>query len=252
MKAKSYIAVVLPLCLGQMATAHELSPCNILAVQDAQYTVCRFDPAKSDIRLFLNDEDGEALGGFAAVNAALEPRAEQLVFAMNGGMYHKDRAPVGLYRQGNEVQGRLHLKASAGNFGLLPNGVFHIEDGRAQVSESHDFAAKKITPSLATQSGPMLVIDGKLHPKFNKGSESRKIRNGVGVTQDGQVVFIKSDTPVNFYDFASLFRDKFKTPNALFLDGVISRLHSRDLGRSDFGARMGPIIGVVEAREGAE
>jgi uncharacterized protein YigE (DUF2233 family) len=139
----------------------------------------------------------------------------------------------------------LQTKASTGNFGMLPNGVFHIHNGQAGVSETNQFLLKSTVPDFATQSGPMLVIDGALHPKFNAGSTSRRIRNGVGVTAAGSVVFVMSEQPVNFHDFASLFKDELNTPNALYLDGVISRVFSTELDRNDYGAKMGPIVGVV-------
>ena len=73
------------------------------------------------------------------------------------------------------------------------------------------------------------------------------VRNGVGVTPDGRTaIFAISNAPVNFYDFARLFRDGLGTPNALFLDGSVSRLHANDLGRSDFGFQLGPLVGVFE------
>ena len=91
----------------------------------------------------------------------------------------------------------------------------------------------------------MLVIGGDIHPKFQPESDSQKRRNGVGVTEAGEVIFVLSDTPVRFYDFAVFFRDELKTPNALYLDGTISRIFAPELGRNDPGAAMGPIVGVV-------
>lgn len=91
----------------------------------------------------------------------------------------------------------------------------------------------------------MLVVNGKIHPRFLKDSDSLKRRNGAGVTRDGEAVFVLSDSPVRFHDFAAFFRDELKTPNALYLDGTISRLYAPALGRNDPGAAMGPIVGVV-------
>ena len=253
MRFKAFTAWVVMACLSGAAMAHEPSPCVNALYDAARYTICKFDPKLSDIRLFLNDDKGAALGSFDAVNAKLAKDGERLLFAMNAGMYHKDRSPVGLYREDGKSKGRLQLKASSGNFGMLPNGVFHIHnDNVADVTDTNRFTLKSVVPDSATQSGPMLVIDGKLHPKFNKGSLSRKIRNGVGRTDTGDIVFVKSDTPVNFYDFASVFKDKLDAKNALYLDGVVSRLYSADLNRNDFGAKMGPIVGVVVPKVKAE
>ena len=91
----------------------------------------------------------------------------------------------------------------------------------------------------------MLVIGGEIHPRFLPDSDSLKRRNGVGVTETGEAVFVLSDSAVRFYDFATFFRDEMKTPNALYLDGTISRLYAPELDRNDPGAAMGPIVGVV-------
>lgn len=245
MKLKAFIFGFTLTGFASTVFAHDAPSCRQAKYDDSDYTICKFDPSHDDIRQFLRGEDDEVLGSFEAVNAELAKSGEQLVFAMNGGMYHKDRTPVGLYRQGGETAAKLQTKASSGNFGMLPNGVFYNHEGHFGVSETKTFMLKSVMPDNATQSGPMLVIDGKLHPKFNKGSASQKLRNGVGVTKRGEVIFAKSDTPVNFYAFASLFKDELKTPNALYLDGVISRVYSTELDRSDFGAQMGPILGVV-------
>ncbi|MEM6666355.1 MAG: phosphodiester glycosidase family protein, partial [Pseudomonadota bacterium] len=90
-------------------------------------------------------------------------------------------------------------------------------------------------------------INGALHPRFRKGSDSRKVRNGVGIRDGGRTaVFALSQRPVNFWDFASLFRDHLGTDNALYLDGTISSIHAPSLNRSDFLFPVGPIIAVVE------
>jgi uncharacterized protein YigE (DUF2233 family) len=216
----------------------------------ARYAVCEFNPATDDIRLFLNGEAGRPLGEFDLVNVALAAKGETLLFAMNAGMYHKDRTPVGLYVEAGVEQKKLSTSDGPGNFHLKPNGVFWIwvEDGNrgAHVRETDDYlrAAHDVV-AYATQSGPMLVIDGEIHPKFLVDATSRKRRNGVGVRDDGAVVFAISDTGVTFHEFATYFRDALKCSNALYLDGAISRLFSTDLGRNDPGLAMGPIVGVV-------
>ena len=92
----------------------------------------------------------------------------------------------------------------------------------------------------------MLVIDGALHPRFLPRSNSRFIRNGVGVSADGtEVIFAISNERVNFDHFGRLFRDHLKTPNALYFDGKVSRLFAPELGREDLGFPLGPMVGVV-------
>ena len=217
--------------------------CRDMVYEDASYTVC--DVAiTDDLRLFHSGPDG-ILGSFAAVDNQLATTGQQLGFAMNAGMYHPDRAPVGLLVQDSLAKSTIILSDGPGNFGLLPNGVFCIGDTFA-VIESHTYAANFPKCRFASQSGPMLVIEGKLHPKFLRGSTSKNIRNGVGVSADGATaVFAISNNPVNFHAFARLFRDGLGMPNALYFDGKISRLYAPDLGRNDLGFPMGPIVGTV-------
>jgi uncharacterized protein YigE (DUF2233 family) len=65
------------------------------------------------------------------------------------------------------------------------------------------------------------------------------------VAEDGALWLAISNEPVNFHDFARLFRDVLGTPDALYLDGSVSRLYRRDTGRQDPGFPMGPIIGTA-------
>ncbi|MGL4321183.1 MAG: phosphodiester glycosidase family protein [Paracoccaceae bacterium] len=216
--------------------------CRDMSFEDVPYTVCDIAPG-SDLRLFLNGPDGP-LGSFAAVNDQLALQGEALTFAMNAGMYHADRAPVGLFIEDGRQATPIITSDGPGNFGLLPNGVFCIGDAFA-VIEARRFAADQPACRYATQSGPMLVIDGDLHPRFLPDSDSFNIRNGVGLRADGTAVFAISGQSVNFHSFARLFRDALETPNALFLDGSISRLYSPALDRDDPGFPMGPIVGLV-------
>lgn len=220
--------------------------CRIIDHEGREYAICEAAPG-SDLRLFLNDRDGFLLGAFARVRALLSAGGEDLLFAMNAGMYHPTWRPVGLYIEDGIQKTPLITRAGPGNFGMLPNGVFCI--GAAfSVVETRSFAETPPKCRFATQSGPMLVINGALHPKFRADGTSRFIRNGVGVTQDGRAIFAISEQPVTFHEFARLFRDVLKTPQALYLDGSISRLYAPDLNRADLGLPMGPIVGLVAPR----
>lgn len=230
------------LCLVPMVAG--AVSCRDLSFEGSAYTVCEVDPARESVDLYLRDDAGAILGGFVALARHVAPR--ELVFAMNGGMYHPDRSPVGLYVEDGAEQMRVITAAGPGNFGLLPNGVLCLRAASAEIWESRAFAAARPSCRAATQSGPMLVLDGALHPRFIRGSDSLNIRNGVGLRGDGVLVFAISNVPVNFHEFARLFRDRLGAPDALFLDGRVSRLHAADLGRSDFGfAPLGPMIAVT-------
>ncbi|TDX28944.1 uncharacterized protein YigE (DUF2233 family) [Rhodovulum visakhapatnamense] len=219
--------------------------CHPLTHEGRGYVVCSADPATDDLRLFLKTDQGGIYGSFGRVNQALAARGETLAFAMNAGMYHPDRRPVGLYVEDGRQQMHAVAAAGPGNFGMLPNGVLCLEDGRAEVIETRAYLEAPPECRYATQSGPMLVIDGALHPRFLSDSDSRYVRNGVGVDAEGRLHFAISDAPVTFHEFGRLFRDVLKTPDALYFDGKVSKLYAPDLGRNDAGLPMGPIVGAV-------
>jgi len=235
------------ICAGA-ASAGEA--CRKLQHLGDSYTVCAFDPATDDIQLFQNDRTGKPYGSFRALENDLRQDRIYVRFAMNGGMYLDDQSPVGLFIENGRELKAINTNKGWGNFHLLPNGIFYLLPGRAGVMESKAFAASGIKPFYATQSGPMLVVDGKLHPSFLADSTSLKTRNGVGVAKDGKVVFAISDGPVRFHDFATLFRDELHCANALFLDGSISSLDIPEWQRRDGLFPLGPIIAVTEMLPG--
>lgn len=221
--------------------------CEVTRFEATPYTICTFDAERHSIKLFHSDPQGAVYRHFDALAASLETNEQDLVFAMNAGMYHANRDAVGLFIEDGIERYKVNRNAGPGNFHLLPNGIFYLEGNKAGVAATETYVASAVQADFATQSGPMLVIDGALHPRFIKDGTSRKIRNGVGVSDDGKTVtFALSEERVNFYDFGRLFRDELNIDNALFLDGSISRIYVRDLQRNDSGRAMGPMIGVVE------
>ena len=210
-----------------------------------KFTVCAFDPRRDEIRLFLAGTDGKPYGSLAALAGSLRAKGERLAFAMNAGMFKEDQSPVGLYVESRKQLHEADTRGGATNFHMKPNGVFWVGDGAAGVTETSRYLAAPPAARFATQSGPMLVIDGKIHPKIKPDGASEKIRNGVGACEGGAVVFAISDEPVNFDTFARLFRDSLSCKNALFLDGSVSSLYAPELDRDDELAPIGPIVGVV-------
>jgi uncharacterized protein YigE (DUF2233 family) len=221
--------------------------CRNLEESGASYTVCAFDARSDAIRLFLSDDKDEVYGSFSALSSALAREGRTLAFAMNAGMYDETHRPVGLYVEDGRMLKRANIRSGTGNFHMKPNGVFWVQGARAGVTETQRFLKERLRPAYATQSGPMLVLGGRINPRIHETGTSEKIRNGVGVRDGHAVVFAISDRPVTFYAFARLFRERLKCPDALFLDGSISALYAPSLGRHDRFRPMGPIVGVVEA-----
>ena len=219
--------------------------CERLTHQGSRYVVCTFDPAKDDIRLYGAASLSEGGASYDRLRTQLLHSNAYMVFGMNGGMYHPDYGPVGLLIESGRQTGELNTGDAFGNFFLKPNGVFWVGDGKAGVMETEAYRLLDLSPRQATQSGPMLVIDGAIHPKFLPQGTSLQIRNGVGILPDGRVAFAISEDPVRFFDFATFFRDRLGCRNALFLDGSISSLYAPGLRRHDREAVMGTIIAVV-------
>jgi uncharacterized protein YigE (DUF2233 family) len=209
-------------------------------------TVCRVNLRKERLQLFLRDDAGQPIKRFDRLAALLEARGLKLTFAMNAGMFHADFSPVGLFISDGKQLAPLNTANDDGNFFLKPNGVFVVTESGARVVETSEFPRIRERIILATQSGPMLVHRGALHPAFNAKSESRLFRNGVCAPTPDVAVFVNGEVPVNFYEFASFFRDTLHCTEALFLDGTINSLHSTELKRSDFRMDLGPIIGIAE------
>lgn len=236
--------------LFAMAVPAAADACERMQHDGQGYVVCSVEAAQEPaLRLWQDRPDGRPVNNFANVRQMLAPD-ENLSFAMNAGMFHPDYRPVGLLViDGQELSG-IVTGGSNDNFGMLPNGVFCTGGARPfQVIESRAFAQTRPDCRLATQSGPMLVIDGDLHPRFLVDSDSRYVRNGVGVSPDGQRAwFVISDRAVTFHQFGRLFRDGLGVRDALYFDGSISRLYAPSVNRADFGRSMGPIIGLVDGQ----
>ncbi|RVU20187.1 phosphodiester glycosidase family protein [Methylobacterium oryzihabitans] len=232
------VAALFPLRAGAAAPA----PCAPVTHEGETYAVCTADLRRTRIRLFWRGADGQPYGSLSR----LADSQAGLSFAMNAGMYDSAQGPVGLYvEDGRELKGA-STADGPGNFHLKPNGVFYVAGDRAGVLETGRYLKARPKAEFATQSGPMLVIAGRIHPKISADGPSQKIRNGVGVRADGRTaVFAISERPVSFGAFARLFRDGLHCPDALFLDGSVSSLYAPSLGRSDLSRPLGPLVGAV-------
>jgi uncharacterized protein YigE (DUF2233 family) len=248
------LCAVALLCLAVSGTA-QAETCRNTSFEGAAYIACRFDPAKQDLRLFWRGADEKPYLTFAALARDHKSKGKSLQFAMNGGMYQDDFQPVGLYVENGRELMRANTATLTGapsaipNFFKKPNGVFYIGNGAAGILETGRFLAERPDANFATQSGPMLIINGAIHPAFIVNSTDRKMRNGVGVTSPTEVHFVITKDRVSFYAFALFVRDGLGCRNALFLDGgVAPGLYAPELGRNDTPGHggYGPIIAVID------
>lgn len=218
-------------------------PCGGIESGGESFTVCVVDLRRDRLRLFWRDGSGAP---YSSLSSLARAQGTQLSFAMNAGMYDENLAPVGLYVEDGQELKRISTANGPGNFHLKPNGVFYLRGDRAGVLDTARYVKARLKPDFATQSGPMLVIDGRIHPKISADGPSQKIRNGVGVRDDGRTaIFAISERPVSFGAFARLFKDDLGCRNALFLDGSVSSLYAPGLGRSDLSRPLGPLVGAL-------
>ena len=196
-----------------------------------------------NIHMFYKDKSNNCFWNIWNVKQYVEKQGKQLVFAMNGGMYTPVYKPVGLYIDEGRILGPINLKKGKNNFCWKPNGVFAIDNnGKAQVTLSEKFSTANIR--FATQSGPMVLINGKVHEGFDK-SNSQFTRNAVGVKANGDVFFCISRDVLTFQELAD-FMLMNECVNALYLDGSVSEMYCPQINQWDCGASFGVIIGYVK------
>ncbi len=203
------------------------------------------DPSESRLQFFLKNGGSERYKNFSKLKEELALENIELKFAMNGGMFTPEHKPVGLYIEEGQVLSNLDtILESRGNFYLQPNGVFLIDKfHKPSVVTTDEFEFSEDI-EYATQSGPMLLVNGEYHPAFNKESKNLNIRNGVGILKNGYVLFAMTNEKMNFYDFASFFK-KNGCSNALYLDGAISKIYTEGEASADSEGNFGVIIGEV-------
>lgn len=206
------------------------------------------DPAREHVQLYWKDGHGDVLGNIGALATLLATRQQRMLFAMNGGMYMEDQRPLGLFiEDGDTVRPLIARRKGEGNFYMQPNGVLGLTaSGRAFVCTTAACARQR-NVRYATQSGPMLLVDGRINALFKQGSANLNIRNGVGIRPNGELVFSISTEPVNFYDFAQFFLDQGCT-DALYLDGAISRAYIPEAGIEQRDGRLGVLIAVTSPK----
>jgi len=222
------------------------SSCTSVRFEDVPLTHCVADPDNHTIRTALAPVRGQPYGSLSALAEAFDP--QQVAFAVNAGAYGDNLRPLGYYVEDSERLAELSRGDGQGNFFLRPNGVFFGSDGAWRILTTEQFySTVSDRPQFGTQSGPMLVIDGELHPEIAENGPSRAIRNGVGLDSGGKAHFVKSEEPLSFGQLARFYRDELGVANALFLNSNVSVLWDPANDRLDRRGNLGPFL-VVEIK----
>ncbi|WP_430866964.1 phosphodiester glycosidase family protein [Demequina aurantiaca] len=206
-----------------------------------RYLVATLPLADWDVRVdWFPEDNGTMLRDLVSADPSI-------AVATNAGIFTEQLVPGGLLVSDGTEMVPLNLNEGGGNFHLMPNAVFALfDDGSAGVVNSVDYDPAGV--EFATQSGPALLLDSEVHPEFNEGSANLAFRSGVGVSPDGETVYLAmSWSLTNFFDFATLFSDELGVENALYLDGDISDLWVDTMDEP--GPFAGPYAGVITARQ---
>lgn len=221
------------------------SACRSVIFENTPLTDCIAIPERHRIATALAGPDGNfrSLAEFAK---SRDPKT--IAFAVNAGMFDEAGDPIGYFVEGGDRKKELNTAKGEGNFHMQPNGVFFGTGDAWQIRTGKDFLENVgERPDFGTQSGPMLVVGGKLHPEIRADGPSRTIRNAVGIDEEGRAHFVISAAPISFGKLARFYRDELKVKNALYLDGSVSQLWNPATERIDGGAPIGPIL-VIERK----
>jgi uncharacterized protein YigE (DUF2233 family) len=197
---------------------------SCLTFKQATYVITRIDLNTALIKMLWRNPAGDP---YSSLDEAYRQIGADLLAITNAGIYSDKRAPEGLHLEGGVTLSPLNLNNGDGNFYWKPNGVFYVTDDGVGIMESEKFDSlnKQGGVREATQSGPLLVIDGEVNPSLKPDSRSLYVRNGIGVKSADKVFILISQDEVNLHDFASVFAHQLHCRNALYLDGCVSQLY---------------------------
>lgn len=254
-KQSLFAVAIMSVAVAALTQPGRTESCNRESFVNADYIICDAKADGAGLHLFWKNADGEPYRNFSKLADAAASQGKTLLFALNAGMYQPDFSPMGLYvEDGRELRPASKTTPVRGstpvpNFYKKPNGIFYLGTKGADILPTDRFLKQKIKPLMATQSGPMLVIRNRINPIFIIGSTDKTRRSGVGVCDGGAIRLAVSEDAVNFHDFARLFRDHLKCPNALFLDGGGGAgIYVPTLERNDISwhGGYGPMFGLME------
>jgi uncharacterized protein YigE (DUF2233 family) len=237
------IATILIIAFSLLCKEYFPGPANFVSI--------KVNPDSVNISFYWKS-NGENIKNISKLKTVLENQNSKLIFATNGGMFDEKLSPIGLFIENGELIKTLNTKVlkseekgTLPNFYLEPNGVFYItQEEKAGICKTTAYPNVS-NVKFATQSGPMLVIDGEINKIFDPNSRNFNIRNGVGILPNNELVFAISMNKVSFYDFARYFKEE-GCSNALFLDGYVSKAFIPKQGIEQIDGELGVLIGITE------
>lgn len=239
--------------LGQLALELLTVDMYLGLFRDQRFFSCALNPSKADVRIYNQNRTSRRRVepyNFESLDQLAVTTNQEMIFAMNAGMYEPNRMAKGLLIVNGKPEQRIDTaRQGYGNFYMQPNGIFAIrKDSIAVLERTHVFFQNTPADFLyATQSGPMMLWEGKMNPKFNDGSPNRHIRNAVGITATNEVIFVISERRVTFFEISSFLVSQGCT-EALYLDGAISQAYMPELGLTNLknGGHLGPIVVIFK------
>lgn len=220
--------------------------------QQVNINTCTIDLQQDTLRMYWKDPEGKLFGTFSALRSWLRPQGKDVLCATNAGIYDKEHRPLGLYVEGGVTLRKLNTRRGAyGNFYLQPNGVFIVEEGRAHIVDTAAVDSDRerwLSQAVyATQSGPLMLLNGEINAAFDPASINLFVRNAVCIDPAQKVILAIARNPISFHDFALFLRDRLRCVDALYLDGNISRMYPTL--EADIGPAFGAIIAVVKTAD---
>lgn len=181
-----------------------------------------FKARPSEVQFHWKNNKGEPYRFLNTLRDELNKK-NQIKMLMNAGIFSETYQPSGLWIENGIELKSLNTRQGTGNFHIQPNGVFLITHNKgAMILTTEKYQKSGIKPKYAVQSGPMLIIHGKINPLFKAEVNSPYKRNAVCITEKKALYFIMTiDGEPNFHSLASALI-KMGCREALYLDGSIS------------------------------
>lgn len=211
---------------------------------DIDFVIYSVNPKTENVAFFWKDSQNKPLRSIKNLKKFVDSKHLDLKFAMNGGMFVENNIPKGLYIENFKTLNPIDTSMGKGNFYLKPNGIFYItKSNEYKIVRTENFEPES-NIKFATQSGPMLLVNGTINPVFQRNSNNLNIRNGVGILKNGNPVFVMSKKEINFYSFVLLFKN-MGCKNTLYLDGFVSRAYFPQENWVQEDGDFGVMIGVT-------